>query len=66
MARASVSPAEIQKHLKGMDYPARKPDLIKHAKGQGADENVVAILQELPDQEFHTAADVSKAIGEVE
>lgn len=61
-----VNPIQLQKHLKGVDYPASKQDLINHAKQQGADENGLAALQELPDEQYETPTDVSKAIGENE
>ncbi len=63
---AAGSPAQIQKNLKGMDSPASKQDLLEHAKQQGADEDVCATLEQLPEQQYGNAADVSKAIGEVE
>lgn len=66
MSRTGVSPAEIQKHLKDMDYPARKQDLVNHAKSRGADQDILSILEQLQDQQFNNAADVSKAIGQVE
>lgn len=62
----AVSPAHIQKFLGGMDYPASKNDLVKHAKEKGADNSVISVLNELPSQEYNSAADVSKAIGQVE
>lgn len=34
---AKVNPIQLQKHLKGVDYPATKEDLLQHAKDQGAD-----------------------------
>lgn len=63
---AKVTPIEIQKFLKGVDYPAAKEDLVQHAEDQGADENVLSILEEIADQEYETPAEVSKAIGQVE
>ena len=63
---AKVNPIQLQKHLKGMDYPASKEDLIEHAKKNGADENALAALEDLPDEQYETPADVSKAIGESE
>ena len=63
---AKVNPIQLQKHLKGVDYPASKEDLIAHAKQQGADENALSALEQLPDEQFETPADVSKAIGESE
>ncbi|OGF23348.1 hypothetical protein A2Y83_01375 [Candidatus Falkowbacteria bacterium RBG_13_39_14] len=62
----AVNPAQIQKFLGGMNYPASKDDLIKHAKEKGADENVISSLQALPEREYGSAAEVSKAISEGE
>jgi len=63
---ATVNPIQIQKFLKGVDYPASKQDLVKHAKQQGADENVCSTLEQLPDEEYETPADVSKGIGNID
>lgn len=63
---ARVNPIEVQKHLKGIDYPVNKEDLVKHAQENGADEELQSVLQELPRDEFQTPADVNKAIGEIE
>ncbi|WP_148415711.1 DUF4142 domain-containing protein [Noviherbaspirillum massiliense] len=60
---AHVNPVQIQKFLKGVDYPANKATLIENAKTRGADENVCASLDQLPDEEFQTPADVSQAFG---
>ena len=63
---AKVNPIQLQKHLKGVDYPASKQDLIDHAKQQGADENALSALEQLPDEQYETPAEVSKAIGQEE
>jgi len=64
---AKANPVEIQKHLKGMDYPASKQELVKHAQKQGADRKVLSLLEQLPDdEEFGNPTDVNKAIGEIE
>ncbi|HEY9661577.1 MAG TPA: DUF2795 domain-containing protein [Allocoleopsis sp.] len=60
---AKVNPIQLQKHLKGMDYPASKEDLLQHAKKHGADDNVCSVLEQLPEDEYETPADVSKAVG---
>jgi hypothetical protein len=60
---ATINPIQLQKYLKGMNYPARKADLLKRAEQNGADDQVRSTLEQLPDQEFDSAADVSKAIG---
>ena len=63
---AGINPIQLQKYLKGMDYPARKADLLKRAEQNGADDQVRSTLEQLPDQEFDSAADVSKAVGAVD
>lgn len=62
---AKVNPIQLQKHLKGMNYPASKKALIEHAKKHGADENVNSVLEQIPDEEYETPAEVSKAVGAV-
>lgn len=58
-----VTPIDIQKHLKGMDYPANKQGIIDHAKEQGAGKEIASLLEQIPDEEYETPADVSKALG---
>jgi hypothetical protein len=61
-----VNPIEVEKSLKGIDFPAKKQDLVKHAQKRGADEKVIETIKDLPEDEFHNAADVAKAIGELD
>lgn len=61
-----VNPVEVEKYLKGVDYPATKATLVQHAKGQRADDHIIQALNQLPDQQFHSPADVSKAIGTID
>lgn len=60
-----VNPIQIQKFLKGVDYPASKEALLENAKKLGADEKVCASLEQLPDEEFQTPAEVSQAFGKL-
>ncbi len=55
-----TNPIEVQKALKGMDYPAKKEDLVRHAKERNASDEVMQDINELPDKEYTNAADVSK------
>jgi trehalose-6-phosphatase len=64
---AHANPIQVQKFLSGMDYPATKDEIVKHAKSRGADDNILDTLERLPDDDnFETPADVSKAIGKIE
>ncbi|SNB46360.1 DUF2795 domain-containing protein [Geobacter sp. DSM 9736] len=57
------SPANVTKHLKGINFPANKQDLIKHAKHEGADQEVLQELQGFEDREYGNMADVMKSFG---
>lgn len=63
---AQANPIEIQKYLKGMNYPASQQDVVQHAQDNGADDDTIAVLEKLPDQQYETVADVSKEIGNIE
>lgn len=62
---SKVNPIQLQKYLKGIDYPANKQALIDRAKQEGADENILSTLEQLSDEEFETPTDVSKAVGAI-
>jgi hypothetical protein len=64
MARAN--PVEVEKSLKGIGFPAKKEDLVKHAQQHGADREVLDTIKALPKEDFYNAADVAKAIGEMD
>ncbi len=58
---AHANPIQIQKYLKGVDYPATREELIENARKLGADDSICASLEQLPDEDFQTPADVSQA-----
>jgi hypothetical protein len=60
---AKINPIKLQKHLKGIDYPANKEKLIKHAQQHGADEQAISVLEQLPDEEYASPTKVSKAVS---
>lgn len=66
MSKGGHSPANIAHHLGGMDFPAGKQDLINHAKGKNAGQDVMEIVKEMPDREFGSMADVMKGVRKVE
>lgn len=61
-------PANIMRHTKGISFPVSKSDLVEHAKkGTGPDTNqVVAVLEQLPDQTYNSPAEILKAVGKKE
>jgi hypothetical protein len=58
-----INPIQLQKFLGGVDYPADKRRLIDAARANGADDNVVQTLQDLPMDQFNSPNDVSEAVG---
>jgi Protein of unknown function (DUF2795) len=53
----------VQKALSGISYPARKDQLIQHAKDHGADKETLDALNGLPDQEYGGPNEVSAAVA---
>ncbi len=70
MARAvgGRGPANIMEHLKGIDFPARKDDLIERAReNEGPDtDEVVNALEKLSDRKYNSPADIMHEISEIE
>ncbi|GEM_PF-589313 len=59
----NITTIEIQSYLRGVDYPVRKEGLILAAKENSAPTEVKEALEELPDSEYHDAAEVSHELG---
>ena len=57
-----VSPIDIQKALSGVDYPASKADLVRHAEQHGGNDEVVAALKKIDDREYEGPSGVSSAV----
>lgn len=64
-AQTIVNPVQVQKFLSGVDYPTTKDDLVQTAKKQGADDNVLNTLENMPMDEFNSPNDVTEAIGKM-
>ena len=63
---ATVNLVQLQKNLNEVDYPVSKKDLIRYAEEKGTDEVILRTIKQLPLKQYETAADVSKAIGDIE
>ncbi|WP_329201746.1 MULTISPECIES: DUF2795 domain-containing protein [unclassified Streptomyces] len=59
---AEVSPIDVQKALKGAQYPASADDLASLAKSNGADDAVVEKLQSSGSKRYDGPDDVQKAV----
>ncbi len=59
-----VNPIQVQKVLKGLDYPVSKDDLLKKARESGTGERVVSTLEKVGRDRFNSPNDVSEALGQ--
>lgn len=57
------SPANVTKNLKGIDFPAEKQDLIKHAQHNKAEKVVLEEIQKMEERKYGSMADVMKSYG---
>ena len=60
-----ANPSEIQRHLRGVDYPADREVLLEAAGSEDAPQDVIEALESLPeDEEFDGPDQVMRAIEE--
>jgi rubrerythrin len=60
--KRAPSAADLEQALSGINYPASRDALARHAQDKGAKE-IADILEELPHREYRDAADVARAFG---
>jgi hypothetical protein len=60
-----VSTVEVGRFLKGMSFPSNKDSLMRKARENGAPDDVMDLLNNLPDKDCHTPIDVSKAVEDL-
>ncbi len=58
-----VNPIDVQRHLRGVSYPADRDDLIEHAEGSDAPEAVLEALGDLEPETFDGPDEVVEALG---
>ncbi len=61
---AQANPIDIQKALSGAGYPASRGALLDFARSNGASDDVLDVLSDLPDREYETPADLMSAFSE--
>jgi len=60
------SPANVQKYLHGVNYPADKKDLVETARRNDAPDEVMETIKALPGDHYGGPQDVMKGYGEIE
>jgi hypothetical protein len=61
--KGGFNPVRVQKFLRGLQYPARKQQVLHCARAHGADERVMALLDRLPDVAFASPISLSCEVG---
>jgi hypothetical protein len=61
---AKINPIELQKSLKGVDYPAKKDDIVKAAENNGAEDEILEALRNISEDNFEKPTDVTKALSD--
>jgi hypothetical protein len=59
-----MNPIQVQQYLKGIQYPADKGHLIKHAEANKAPGEVMETIKNLPERDYISPAHVTKAVAE--
>lgn len=63
---ASISPIDLQKALKGANYPAKRDDLVSLARNNGAADALVEKISHAGRKDFDGPNDVQKVVFENE
>ncbi|ATO16667.1 DUF2795 domain-containing protein [Micromonospora sp. WMMA1998] len=58
----TVSGAQLQEFLAGLDYPVSREDLVRWAQENGASTETLQTLRTLPAEEFGTPAELGEAL----
>jgi hypothetical protein len=61
----TTSPIQVQKFLKGVDYPVDKNQILEAARSNGADDPVLEALNNIPDRTYDGPNAVSQELGDV-
>lgn len=59
------SAAGVTSALKGISFPSDRSGLVRQARDNDASDEVIDLIESMPDRRFETMADVSRAVGAV-
>lgn len=59
-------PAQVERCLAGIRYPARKEDIVRQARDNHAPKDIMDVLGEVPDRQYADAVGFAKGLGKVE
>jgi hypothetical protein len=56
----------VEKYLAGMHYPAKKSKLVDNAQNKNAPDDVMDLINKLPEKTYNSPIDITKEIGKIE
>jgi Protein of unknown function (DUF2795) len=59
----NIDPEQLNQLLTHIPYPVGKAQLVQFAQQHGANEQVMGVLNHLPDKTFHSAQEVQDTFG---
>jgi hypothetical protein len=57
------SPVNVTHFLKGIDFPAKRNELLQKARQNKAEQDVLHEMERMPDQDYATMAAVREGLG---
>lgn len=60
-----VSPATLEKYLKGIKFPINKKGLINQAKQNNAPQEITDVLNQLENYDYKNVTDISKEMSKI-
>ncbi|MEH0971092.1 DUF2795 domain-containing protein [Micromonospora sp. CPCC 205546] len=59
----TVTGAQLQEYLAGLDYPVSREDLVRWGQENGVSTEMLRTLRALPAEEFGSPAELSEALN---
>ncbi|HLG65504.1 MAG TPA: DUF2795 domain-containing protein [Ktedonosporobacter sp.] len=59
----SINSGQISQLLNKIPFPIGKADLVRQAKQMGANNQIVSVLERLPDKTFNSSQELQKELG---
>ncbi|GAB3364347.1 DUF2795 domain-containing protein [Micromonospora halotolerans] len=59
----TVTGAQLQEFLAGLDYPVSRADLVRWGQENGASTEMLQMLRALPAEEFDSPAELGEALN---
>lgn len=66
MVHGGLPPAQIGPFIKDINFPANKKEVIRHVQNSNADEEVIATLENLPNQKFNSSQELKRILGDIQ